>query len=190
MMNDYLSHEFAGQNMTQEEFDTKFRDLMGSIVSQPQQDPEQPDTGDTPQEENEPAITFAETDPVTFTIENDSVTITIRGDEWITPNNTYSKEMDISAVYHRTEGPEGITLQREETIKVVPRDWTPDDGPLPIRTQIIAGALKEQFNDKLQMSMVETNLTLEGYLSGAGTQKLHTVSANEGWLVLGYQGNN
>jgi|GEM_PF-5040051 len=136
------------------------------------------------------SLSFAWTQPVSIALDDERLTITIRARRLTEGERTldFSRggHMEISATYAMSVNPTGIQLVRQGDVKVS----LAGKKRLGLKERTFTTIMKKKFEEVFKQVIQGEGFKLPGQFADLGTIRLKDLSADDGWLSVGWSGAN
>ena len=153
-------------------------------------------TGEVPKEleiteDSQPwSLSFAWTQPVTIALDDEKLTIAIRARRLTDGDTTldFSRggHMEIKATYSMVVNPSGIQLTRQGDVEVS----LAGKKRLGLKERAFKAIMKKKFEEVFKQAIQGEGFKLPGQFADIGTIRLKDLSADNGWLSVGWSGAN
>jgi hypothetical protein len=168
----------AGRKLTRDEMNRLMRDMTGKVPEELQDE-----------EERDWSITFAVERPLEMEVNDGLVGVTIRGEEFTSGDNGYPA-MNITARYRLDKNARGgMRAERVGELEIYPPDFKPGVDQLSASQQSLKTILERRFNKLFKPELPDkptAGLELSGNWKKAGPLPVSTMSADNGWLTVGW----
>jgi hypothetical protein len=172
------STALAGRTLTRDEMNRLMRNMTGKVPDELQDD-----------DGRDWSITFAIERPIALQIKGGGVAVTIRGEQFTSGDNAYPA-MNITARYRLAKNARGgLRAVREGDLEILPPDFKPGVDQLSASQQSLKTILERRFGKLFKPELPDkptAGLELSGNWKKAGPLPIETLSADGGWLSLGW----
>jgi hypothetical protein len=181
-VNNFGSTVVAGRMVTRDEMHRLMKTMTGKVPEELQDE-----------EERDWSITFAVERPIELAINEGEVRVTIRGDEYTSGENAYPA-MNVTARYRLEQNDRGgLRAIRQGELEIYPPDFKPGEDQLSSSQQSLKTILERRFGKLFKPELPEkptAGLELGGRWKVLGPMPLVALSADNGWLTLGWIRSN
>lgn len=149
-------------------------------------------TGSVPEElviteDSEPwSISFDWQQPFTIEFDDQKMKIAVRGRKFTSGDRALNKVMEMSATYGMQATPEGVLLTREGEIDVR-FPGLAEDARLKTLDRVFKTLMQKKFSELFKPTIQGEGFSLPGRFKDLGTIRLNDLSADDGWLSLGWK---
>lgn len=173
-INNTAEKAIAGLTLTDERIAELTEELTGSV-------PE----GLQIREDDEPwSISFDWRQPVTVEFVDQTMKIAVRGRKFTSGDRTLNKVMEMSATYAMQVTSTGVQLQRQGEIEVrFPGD---ESERLRAMDRVFKTLMQKKFSEVFKTEIQGKGFSLPGQFESLGVIRLKDLSAEGGWLSLGW----
>lgn len=173
-INNTAEKAIAGLTLTDERIAELTEELTGSV-------PE----GLRISEDDEPwSISFDWRQPVTVEFVDQTMTIAVRGRKFTSGERTLNKVMEMSATYAMQVTPAGVQLTRQGEIDV--RFPGEENERLRAMDRVFKTLMQKKFSEVFKTEIQGKGFSLPGRFESLGVIRLKNLSAESGWLSLGW----
>ncbi|MEX2142854.1 MAG: hypothetical protein WD894_26595 [Pirellulales bacterium] len=177
-VNNFGATVLAGRTVTRDEMNRLMTTMTGKIPEELQDE-----------EERDWSITFAVERPIELAIDEGGLSVTIRGDEYTSGDNAYPA-MNVTARYQLQKNDlGGVRAVRQGELEIYPPDFKPGEDQLSSSQQSLKTILERRFGKIFKPELPDkptAGLELGGRWKELGPLPLVALSANDGWLSLGW----
>lgn len=175
-INNTAEKAIAGLTLTDERIAELMQELTGSVPEELQI-----------REEDQPwSIQFDYQQPVTVEFDNQQMTIAVRGRRFTSGERVLdNKVMEMSATYSMKTSPSGVTMVRQGEIDVTFPNNT--QSGLRATDRIFKTLMQNKFSELFKEEIQGEGFSLPGRFEELGTIRLNDLSAENGWLSLGWK---
>jgi hypothetical protein len=181
-INNFGSTVVAGRTVTRDEMNRLMKTMTGRIPEELQDE-----------EERDWSITFAVERPIELAIDEGGLRVTIRGDEYTSGDNAYPA-MNVTARYQLEKNDRGgLRAVRQGELEIYPPDFKPGVDQLSSSQQSLKTILERRFGKLFKPELPDqptAGLELGGRWKQLGPLPLVALSADDGWLSLGWNKND
>ena len=177
-VNNFGSTVVAGRTVTRDEIHRLMKTMTGKVPEELQDE-----------EERDWSITFAVEKPIDLAIDDEEVRVTIRGDEYTSGENAYPA-MNVTARYRLEKNDRGgLRAIRQGELEIYPPNFKPGEDQLSSSQQSLKTILERRFGKLFKPELPDkptAGLELGGRWKELGPLPLVALSADNGWLMLGW----
>ena len=112
--------------------------------------------------------------------------IAVRGRKFTSGDRALNKVMEMSATYGMQATPEGVLLTREGEIDVR-FPGLGEDARLKTLDRVFKTLMQKKFSELFKPTIQGEGFSLPGRFKDLGTIRLNDLSADDGWLSLGWK---
>jgi len=172
MFNNLAQGAYGGAIVQEERFLEGLEQFLGSLPEQFQ-----------PDEDTEPwKITFARQQPISVTFGDGGFSLTMRGRRFVSGDNSYPDDMDITAVYKIVKSDNRFKAVRQGDLQIAP----PGGKRLSARQVVLRDLLQRRFNKVFDAEIVPEPLELPGQWKESGEYGLAQWETADGWMVMAW----
>jgi hypothetical protein len=174
-LNNTAEKAIAGLTLTDERIAELTKELTGSVPEELQI-----------KEDDQPwSISFDWQQPVTVEFDNETLKIAVRGRRFTSGDRVLNKVMEMSATYALKTTPAGVNLTRQGDIEV--RFPTSTSNRLRAMDRVFKTLMEKKFSEVFKQEIQGDGFSLPGRFDALGTIRLNDLSADDGWLSLGWK---